>query len=92
MKTQTAIKIAATFFGIGTFIFIGHYFAPEAPIWFMLGFVFMLLATLINSVLVLLNIIKLIKYDQLETFFSICILLLNIPVAAVYIYFALLKF
>lgn len=86
MKIETAIKIAASFFGIGTFIFLGHLWAKDAPIWFILGFIFILIAALVNGIAVIANMIRLIKYDQLETFYSICILLINIPVAAFYLF------
>ena len=91
MKIRTAFRIAASFFGIGTFIFLGHLMAPETPIWFILGFIFILVAILVNGLAVIGCIAKLIKYDRLETFFSICILLINVPVAAFYLH-VVLKF
>lgn len=87
MKTQTAFKIAASFFGIGTFIFAGHLLLPEAFFWPVFGLIFILIAILVNGIAVLYNIVQLIKYDQLETFFSICILCINIPVTAIYLNF-----
>ena len=87
MKTKTAFKIFASFFGIGTFIFVGHLLLPETMIWYILGFVFIIIALIVNSIALLSNIIKLIKYDRLETFFSTCILLINIPVAVIYFNF-----
>lgn len=87
MKTQTAFKIAAVSFGIGTFIFTGHQLLPETMFWPVFGLLFILIASIVNSIAVLYNIVQLIKYDRLETFYAICILCINIPITAIYFNF-----
>ncbi|MGJ8667666.1 MAG: hypothetical protein ACSHW7_14950 [Patiriisocius sp.] len=85
MKQKTAIRTAGTFFGIGTVLFLFELFTKSHELLFI-GFVFIVIAVIFNSITFLVLLIELIRKDSLEAFFSICIICSNIPIAMGYYY------
>jgi len=83
---KSARNIALIFFIVGTFLFILNAFIDEYPPMMMLGFFFVVFAIVFNSVVLLILLVDLIRKDRLESFFAICIILANIPIAAGYVY------
>lgn len=81
-----ARNIALIFFIIGTFLFLINAFTKEYQPIVMLGFLFVVFAIIFNSIVICILLVDLIRKDRLESFFAICIILANIPVAAGYFY------
>ena len=83
---KSARNIALIFFIVGTFLFVINVFTKEyAPI-VTLGLFFVVFAIILNSIVLLILLVDLIRKDRLESFFAICIILANIPIAAGYLY------
>ncbi len=83
---QTAKKIALTFFIIGTLLFGMQWLMKD---WFglvFLGIIFIGIALLVNGIAFIVLLKKLLTEDCLESFFGMCILLCNVPVAFLYAY------
>ena len=91
IRLKGAKKIAISFFSIGTILFVMELLLGDLGTLVFLGVAFVAIAVLVNSIIVLLAIIDLIRKDRLESFYAICVLLANIPIAALYVYF-LIKF
>jgi len=83
---NSARNIALIFFIVGTFLFIINAFINEYPPIVTLGFFFVVFAIIFNSIVLLILLVDLIRKDRLESFFAICIILANIPIAAGYLY------
>lgn len=83
---KSARNIALIFFIVGTFLFILNAFTNENPPTVMLGVSFVAFAVIFNSIILLILLVDLIRKDRLESFFAICIILANIPIAAGYAY------
>ncbi len=81
-------KIAVYSFGIGTSIFLLHLIAPEEEDILIIGLLFVIAATLFNSIIFLNLIYTLITdFENREhTVIQILILLANIPIAALYFF------
>ncbi|NND64040.1 MAG: hypothetical protein HKN48_12690 [Flavobacteriaceae bacterium] len=79
-------RIALLFFIVGTLLFFLGIIVPEPFGIFVLGLLFTVIAVLISTVLFAILLVDLIKHDRLESFFGICILLANLPIAATYFY------
>lgn len=52
----------------------------------MMGLFFVVFAILFNTIVLLILLVDLIRKDRLESFYAICIILANIPIAAGYFY------
>lgn len=83
---KTAQKTSLIFFSIGTFLFLIQLLTKDELAFALLGLVFVLIAIVYNLIVIIILIIQLIKHNELDTFFSILIILLNIPIAAGYLY------
>ena len=83
---KTAKNTALTFFSIGTLLFVLLLLTKSLPTFAFIGFVFIVTAIIYNLTIVVLLLIQLIKQNELETFCSILIILLNIPIAIGYFY------
>ena len=86
---KVAVKIALSFFVIGTLLFAMQILLGNSGSLLFLGLAFIALAVLVNSIIFLLALIDLIQKDRLESFYAICILLANIPIAVGYAYILL---
>ncbi len=78
--------LAFLFFGIGTVLFILGLIVPDPIGIFILGFLFVVIATFISTIFGIILLIDLIKNDRLESFFGLCLLLANVPIAMGYFY------
>ncbi|MEM7086128.1 MAG: hypothetical protein AAF489_08105 [Bacteroidota bacterium] len=83
---RSARNIALIFFIVGTFLFILNMFIPDYSPIVTLGLIFTAFAVIFNTVVLLILLVDLIRKDRLESFFAICIILANLPVAAGYAY------
>lgn len=83
---KIAKNTALTFFGIGTLLFLLLLLTRSLPAFAFIGFVFIVTAIIYNVTFLILLLIQLIKHNELETFFAILIILLNIPIAMGYFY------
>lgn len=83
---KSARNIALVFFIIGTFLFLINAFTKEHPPIVTLGLFFVVFAVLFNCIVLFILLVDLIRKDRLESFFAICIILANIPIAAGYLY------
>lgn len=92
ISLKAAKRVALTTFILGTVLFLLQIIFGEKAGIIGLGLLFILVAFILNSILFLVALINLIKTDQLESFFVMCILLINLPVAAGYTYFILERF
>ncbi|MEL6811934.1 MAG: hypothetical protein AAFP76_11410 [Bacteroidota bacterium] len=87
MVSLTSAKwIAGIFFCIGTLLFLVQLLLGDSLGIAFLGAIFIVIAIIFNSITLLLLIIDLVRKDLLESFFGICIILLNVPIAAGYAY------
>jgi len=86
ISLKSARTIALIFFIVGTFLFVINVFTKEyAPI-VTLGLFFVVFAILFNTIVLLILLVDLIRKDRLDSFFGICIILANLPIAAGYFY------
>ncbi|MEZ4875084.1 MAG: hypothetical protein R2793_06470 [Flavobacteriaceae bacterium] len=86
MSNKKAFRTALIFFAIGSVLFLIQWAAgPQLPL-YMLGFLFVVFAVVYNTLLFFILLIRLIKHNELETFFSMLILLANLPIAMGYFY------
>ncbi|WP_452601609.1 hypothetical protein [Pontimicrobium sp. MEBiC06410] len=84
-RLKATIKIALLFFTIGTLLLILHFIFNTSNFIIWLGYMYVLLAIVINSILLIILIVALfIDKEKLETLKSIGVLTLNIPIAFVY--------
>jgi len=83
---NSARIIALIFFIVGTFLFLINAFTKEYPPIVTFGFLFVVFAVIFNSIVLFILLVDLIRKDRLESFFAICIILSNIPIAAGYLY------
>lgn len=84
-RLKAIIKITALFFIIGTLLLLLHFIFNASDFIIWLGYMYVLLAIFINSIILILLIVALIIDQQkIETLKSIGVLLLNIPIALVY--------
>lgn len=83
---KAAVRIAVTFFTIGSVLFVLQFFTHDVIGLAILGLIFIVIAVIFNGITAILIIIDLIKRDRLESFTALCILLANIPIAAGYAY------
>ena len=86
MTLQTAKKTAFIYFIVGTLLFFLHWFSVNQVGIHLIGIVFLLFAVVHNLIGFFILVFQLIKRDELETFFSILIILLNITVVIGYGY------
>lgn len=86
MTFKSAKNTALTFFSLGTFLFLLQLLTKADFAFAFFGFVFVLIAIVYNLIVLIILIIQLIKLNELETFFSILIILLNIPIAVGYVF------
>ena len=87
MVSLTSAKwIAGIFFSIGTFLFLIQLLFGDSLGIAFLGAIFIVIAVIFNSITLFLLIVDLLRRDLLESFFGICIILLNVPVALGYAY------
>lgn len=86
MTLATAKKTALTFFSLGTLLFLIQLITKSEFAFAFFGFVFILIALVYNLIVLIILMVQLIRYNELDTFFSILIILLNIPIAAGYVY------
>ncbi len=91
VRLKVAKKTALSFFIIGTILFVMEFLLGDLGTLVFLGIAFVAVAVLVNSIIVLLALIDLIRKDRLESFYAICVLLANIPIAVLYVYL-LIKF
>jgi hypothetical protein len=89
ISLKSARIIALIFFILGTFLFVVNVFIREDQPLVMLGLFFVVFAVLFNSIILLILLVDLIRKDRLESFFAICIILANLPIAAGYLYLTL---
>ena len=89
ISIKSARIIALIFFILGTFLFVVNVFIREDQPLVMLGLFFVVFAVLFNSIILLILLVDLIRKDRLESFFAICIILANLPIAAGYLYLTL---
>ena len=89
IRLKGAKRVALTFFGIGTLLFAIELLLGDLGTLVFPGLVFIAIAIVVNAIMVLLAFIDLIIKDRLESFFAICILLANIPIAILYAYLLL---
>ena len=84
-RLKATIKIAVLFFIIGTLLVILHFIFGTSNFIISIGYMYVLLAVFINSIILIILIVALIIDKQkIETLKSIGVLLLNIPIALVY--------
>lgn len=84
-RLKATIKIALLFFTIGTLLLILHFIFNTSNFIIWLGYIYVLLAVFINSIILIILIVTLfIDKQKIETLKAIGILLLNIPIALVY--------
>jgi hypothetical protein len=86
MTLNTAKKTALIFFITGTVLFLIQLVTKSEIAFAFFGFVFILIALVYNLIVLIILIVQLIKHNELDTFFSIVIILLNIPIAVGYAY------
>lgn len=86
ISLKTARLTALTFFSIGTFLFLIQCLSKEDFAFIFLGLIFIIIATIYNFIVFLILLVQLIRKNEIETFFSILIILLNIPIALGYFY------
>lgn len=87
MVSYRSAKISAlVFFCIGTLLFLLQYFFGRAFGLLFIGFAFVVFAAVYNCILFLLLLIDLIRRDRVESFFGLCLILANLPIAWVYLY------
>lgn len=86
ISLNSARNIALVFFIVGTFLFVINTFIKEYPPIVMMGLFFVVFAILFNTIVLLILLVDLIRKDRLESFYAICIILANIPIAAGYFY------
>lgn len=86
MTLATAKKTAITFYIIGTLFFLILLVAGKIIPFIFLTALYLIIAVIYNLIVLAILIFQLIKHNELETFFSILIILLNIPIAAGYVY------
>ena len=83
---KAAKRIAGTSFVIGTLLFLFQLLLGYQLSLGIIGLAYIALALFVNGIAFLLAFIKLIKTDELDAFFAMCILLANLPIAIGYIY------
>ncbi|MEZ4859152.1 MAG: hypothetical protein R2781_10110 [Flavobacteriaceae bacterium] len=86
MTLQTAKQTALIYFILGTLLFFIQWALGYLSGVTLIGIVFLLIALVHNLTVFIILLIQLIKRNELETFFSLLIILLNIPVAIGYGY------
>ncbi len=86
VSLKSAKRIAFTFFFIGTLLFLIQLLIDDSFGIAILGLVFIVVAVTFNTTILILLIIDLIRRDLLESFYSICLILVNIPIAIGYVY------
>ncbi len=86
MTFKTARNTAFTFFGIGTFIFLIALVVQDLFAVAILGFIFLVFAIVYNTTAFFILLFELIKYNRLESFFGLCLILANAPIAFAYCY------
>ena len=86
ISIKTARLTALTFFCIDTFLFLIQWLTKEDFAFIFLGVIFISIATIYNLVVFIILLVQLIRKNELETFFSILIVLINIPIALGYFY------
>ncbi|HAT64682.1 MAG TPA: hypothetical protein DCS66_08785 [Flavobacteriaceae bacterium] len=86
IKLKTAKKTAFTFFIIGTLLFFIRWVSGYEKSITLIVLAFILFAVIYNLIVLILLITQLIKHNELDSFFSMLIILLNIPIAAGYVY------
>jgi len=83
---RNAIRIFTVFFTLGSLLFIAQLILGDFVPLAIIGLIYIGIALLFNGIAFLLALIDLIKKDRLESFYSLLLLLLNLPVAAGYAY------
>ena len=85
-RLKISIKIAATFFVIGTILFLlGLSIGSEINGLFIVGFYYLIISIVINLFVLLALIVALIvDNERAETLMAISVILLNLPVAFFY--------
>ena len=86
ISLKSARTIALIFFIVGTFLFVINVFTNEYPPIITLGLFFVVFAVLFNTIVLLILLVDLIRKDRLDSFFGICNILANLPIAAAYFY------
>ncbi|MDC8004445.1 hypothetical protein POV27_10315 [Aureisphaera galaxeae] len=86
ISLEVAKRIALIFFSIGTFLFLMQLLLGDGLELVFLGMIFVIIAVIFNGFILLVLVVDLIRKDLLETFFAICIILANIPIAFGYAY------
>ncbi|GAB5401376.1 MAG: hypothetical protein Aureis2KO_29610 [Aureisphaera sp.] len=86
---KSAKWIAITFFCIGTLLFLIQLLLGDAMEIAFLGMLYTAFAVLFNGTILLFLIIDLIRRDLLESFYGICLILANVPIAMGYVYLLL---
>ena len=86
---KTTKWMALIFFVVGTLLFLLRGLANNHFIIIILGRVFIAFAAVFNSIILIILLVDLIRKDRLESFYAICIVLANIPIAITYAYIIL---
>lgn len=86
MTLATTKKIALSFFIIGTCLFTILLVTNSEFTFVFLSVVFILVALIFTFIMLLILIVQLLKHNELDTYFSIVIILSNIPIALSYAY------
>jgi len=86
MTLKAAQKTSITFYILGTLFFLILLVAGKIIPLIFLTALYLLIAVIYNLIVLAILIIQLIKHNELEAFFSILIILLNIPIALGYGY------
>ncbi len=86
VSLRSAKIIALVFFILGTLLFGIQFLVSDLIGLIGLGLFYLCLAIIFNGIIALLLLIDLIRKDYLESFYGLCIILTNIPVAALYAY------
>ncbi len=91
ISLKTAKILALVTFLIGTILFIVQFIFGEGIGITGLGLMFIVVAFLVNTVMFLIAFIDLLRTDHLESFYVMCILLINLPIAIGYAYLIIEK-
>jgi len=88
-KNRVAVKLSGICFGLGSLLFLVNLLTNNISYFTIIGIIFLALYIISNSIMLLILFINLlIHYKKFqEHFTAIVILLLNIPVAFLFIYF-----
>ena len=86
ISLRSAKIIALIFFILGTLLFGMQFLVPDLLSLIGLGLFYILFAILFNGIAALMLLIDLIRKDRLESFYGLCIILANIPIASLYTY------